>query len=272
MTSDLSSPRLAALQWAAMNAAPAAEKSPPGAIYTEKLAELLRLSDWPALRRELRRAAEGPADKEQRAQWALLALQAGLPALCLRLASEDERCNLLRTAAFLRLGRHAEARLLLGGDPESLAMEARARLLAGEASASSAAQAAYGAAFEAGHLPALTAASVVLAEIDLRHAAETGAKSSALAAVHLLGGVLNTAAEHRQNPDPHALALVALGQHFRGKSTKAAAAAHQARERALAFSPAMVLALALLGEVDEARGQAEAGGLHTAWYAWSGLF
>lgn len=274
MTSDLSSPRFAALQWAAMNAVSADKNSASSVVYTEKLAELLRLSEWPALRRELLKASQTSPDEKTAAQWAVLALQAGLPELCLQLAPKNEYQNLLRSAAFLRLGECEAARPLLSqeSDAEHLAMLARLQLLAGENSASSTAQAAYAAAFESGNLPALTAASVVLAEIDLRFAAQQGAKSSALAAVHLLGEVLDIAAENAQNPDPHALSLVALGQHLRGKRAKAAAAAYQAKERALAFSPAMVLALALLGSVEEAKGQAEAGGLHSAWYEWSGLF
>lgn len=243
---------------------------PAQTIHLEKLQELVRTSHWEELRRELH-AADGALTGEQLAPAALLALQAGLPALAAKWAQRAGQRQ-LEAAAQLRLG-HTEAALTLLRDEDdhrSEVMRARAALLDGDAvQAQERAAQAHAGAFEAGDAPSLLAAIALLGELELRGALESGSRTGLHAALNVLAEGLKIAEIINEPADPHVLALVALTQHHINSGPKAQATAAKALDRSLAFSPAQVLALTVLGRRKEAQGQAEAGALAGGWWAWA---
>ncbi len=238
-------------------------------IYLEKLQELVRTSHWEELRRELR-AADGALTPEQLAPAAVLALQAGLPALAADWAQQAGETQ-IQAAALLRSGDTAAALALLpGNDHRSRAMQARAQLLAGNAAqALELASQAHEAAFEAGDAPVLIAVIALLGELELRGALESGSRTGLFAALNVLAEGLKLSEILRDPADPHVLALIALTQQQIKEGPKAQATAAKALERSLAFSPAGVLALTVLGRHEEAQGQAEAGALADGWWTWA---
>ncbi|WP_189643865.1 hypothetical protein [Deinococcus piscis] len=243
---------------------------PAHTIYLEKLQELLRTSQWEELRRELL-SADSALTGGQLAPAAVLALQAGLPE---QAASWAQRAGerQLQAAAHLRMG-HTEAALpLLQGadDHRAEVMRARAALLAGDpVQAQERAAQAHARAFEAGDAPSLLAAIALLGELELRGALESGSRTGLHAALNVLAEGLKIAEIVNEPADPHVLALIALTQHHINSGPKAQATAAKALDRSLAFSPAQVLALTVLGRHEEAQGQAAAGTLADAWWTWA---
>lgn len=258
-----------------MEAAPRSPENPATLekVNLEKLQELLRVSQWPELRRELLRVGRGELAAEGAAEWgalALLALQAGLPksAAAWAAAAGAEK---LEAAAWLRLGDAGRALALLDGSgPRLDVLRSRAQLLQGErAAAYELAGAAHESAFDAGDAPALIAAIALLGELELRGALESGSRTGLYAALNVLAEGLNIAEQIGDYADPHILALLALAQVRLADGLKAKGTAAKAHARALAFSPAGVLALITLGRPEEACGEAEAGELAPGWWAWA---
>lgn len=207
---------------------------------------------------------------EQYAEAGVMALQAGLPELAARWAEQAGE-NQLQAAAWLRTGQHqAVLDTLSGDDYRTLALRARAYLLAGNRPAAQelAAQA-HAQAFVAGDAPALIAAIALLGELDLRGALESGSRTGLMSALNILAEGLKIAEIVNEAADPHILALIALTQQHIQNGPKAQATAAKALDRSLAFSPSSVLALTVLGRHEEAQGQAEAGTLADSWWTWA---
>lgn len=250
-------------------------------IHLEKLHDLLRVNQWEELRRELQRVSP-LLTPQQRPEAAVLALQAGLPALGAEWAEQTTTSESwqIAAAAWLRLGDTSRALALLNehashedgaeDTPRITAMRARAKLLEGDLSAASelAAQAHAGA-FDAGDAPALLAAIAMLGEAELRGALDSGSRTGLHAALNILAEGLSIAETIHAPADPHILALVSLTQQRIKGGLKAKATAQNALDRSLAFSPSSVLALTVLGRHEEARGQAEAGALADGWWTWA---
>ena len=258
------------------------------AVHLEKVHELLRLSQWPELRRELQNSTELLAP-DQCTEAAVLALQAGLPHLAVQLAGRvleervlaqadgaNEAATQIQLAAYLRLGELEQVQAALAGATHyrDVMMLARAHALAGELvrAQEDAAEARLGA-FEAGDASALFAAIALLGELELRTALINGSRSGAMSSLNVLAEGLKIAEQTRVPTDPHVLALVALAQRhvggFEAPTNKSQATATKALGRSLAFSPASVRALLTLSRDADAHAEAKEGALAVGWWAWA---
>lgn len=135
---------------------------------------------------------------------------------------------------------------------------ARAAALAGEADALALAHAARTLSRAEGDAGALTAAAALCGELE---------RSEPRRALRSLAEGLKVAELLGTEADPHLLAVLAHVQRAAGGEAKAHKTAHKALSRAEERSPARVLALLALDRPEEARAQAEAGELASAWWA-----
>ena len=201
-----------------------------------------------------------PSDKQETA--AARALGLGHPRLALAWSASPW----IQAPARLRLGEAKAAWDVLTALPDSArraVLWARAGAQLGEAEAPALAQAARSQARREGDAAALIAAATLLGELEQ-------AQGAPRQALRTLAEGLKVAELTGESADPHLLAVLAHVQARVGSPAKARQTAQRALERSAWRSPARVLALLALGRDGEARQEAQAGELASAWWSFLG--
>lgn len=184
----------------------------------------------------------------ERPQAAALALSLGRPRMAAAWAEHTE--PLLHAAALLRLGERRAVLEVLESQPET----ARVAVLRARALGTlDAAEHARTLARQEGDSPALIAAATLMGELLL--------PTDPRAALRALAEGLKVSELLQEGTDAHLLAVLSFVQARIGGATKAEKTARKALERSVPRSPARVLALLALGQMEEAEAERAAGEL-----------